>query len=433
MHQMSSILNARSYRVKAGALLYAIFLILVISIISSSFILYNYYNNKIIVQSLKQEQLFKDARSGINYGLTLHEQIPLNSSIVVDLFDDEQHKVVLDKKKWGAFYILSSKTNWRNKSVAKAALIGANINRGEKIALYLADQNKPLSLTGRTQIVGDCYIPKAGVKRAYIEGKSFVGSKLINGTKYNSKKVLPTINKKLVDENLNSFEISDEVNDSLLDYELFVEQDSIINSFKNKTLVLYSPFSINLSNKVIEGNIIIKSDQEITINSSALISNAILYAKGILVKTNVVGNMQLFAQDSILVAKNTKLKYPSVLALINEQTQTGVRKIVIEEEVEIKGNVFMHSSKVDRKLQSIVSIAEKSKITGQVYASELLELKGEVIGSVYCKKLLLKTRSSVYENHLMDATINRTELSEHFVGVSLTEEIKQQSIIKWLN
>ena len=191
--------------IKAGALLYAMFLIIVIALISSSFILVNYYNSAYVIQTLKQEQLYRDTSSGINYGLSFHQEIPINSKIEVDLFNDEEHKVSIEKKYWGAFYILSSEAKWRNKSASKSALIGANINEGEEIALYLADQNKPLSLTGRTQITGNCYLPKAGVKRAYIEGKSFVGNKLINGTKYNSNKTLPPINKELINENLKNF------------------------------------------------------------------------------------------------------------------------------------------------------------------------------------------------------------------------------------
>ena len=88
---------------------------------------------------------------------------------------------------------------------------------------------------------------------------------------------------------------------------------------------------------------------------------------------------------------------------------------------------------MNRKNQAIVSIGKETEITGQVYSSELLELKGGIIGGAFCKKLILKTPSSVYENHLMDAVINREELSENFVGVPLTETIKNQRIIKWLN
>ncbi|NQX98794.1 MAG: hypothetical protein HRT73_13085, partial [Flavobacteriales bacterium] len=148
---------------------------------------------------------------------------------------------------------------------------------------------------------------------------------------------------------------------------------------------------------------------------------------------NTKGTMQIFAQDSIWIEEKCQLNYPSVIALIGKGNTEISRKIIIEEDVLIKGVVFLYNENFDRKHQALISIGEKSEITGQVYSSELLELKGKVIGGVFCKKLLLKTPSSVYENHLMDAVINRKDLSEYFVGVPLTEVIKNQRIIKWLN
>jgi len=419
--------------IKAGALLYAMFLVIVITLISSSFILVNYYSNAYVIRILKQEQLFQDAHSGINYGLVMHRELPINTKIEVDLFSNNQHRVTITKNNWGALFVLVSEAVWKTKKVKKLALIGANMDDGEKIALYLANQNKPLSLTGATKIVGNCYLPEAGVKRAYIEGKSFVGNKLIDGIKYFSNKTLPPISEELIQENQRNFFNNRRENDSLMNYDVVFNQDTIFNSFENKTLVLYSPLAIELSNKIIEGNIIIQSGQKITIKSTSSISNALLYAKGIILEKNVEGNMQLFAEDSILVGENCQLHYPSVVAVIGVGTTTYTRKIIIDEKVAIKGTVFLYNKEVDRKHRTLISVGKESKITGQIYASELLELKGEVHGSVFCKNFLLKTPSSVYENHLIDATINRKELSEYFVGVPLTENIEKQRLIKWLN
>ena len=417
--------------IKAGALLYAMFLVIVISIISSSFVLINYYNSTFVLHALKQEQLFKDVKSGINYGLASHQEISINKELTINLFNEEQHQVTLLKKTWGAFYQLTSSASWRNKFASKTALIGTNINNSEKIAIYLTDQNKPLSLTGKTNIVGDCYLPKSGVKRAYIEGENFSGNKLINGLKKTSNKNLPTINEKLIKENYNQFSIN--INDSIIDYELVLEQDSIINSFQNKALVLYSPFSIVLSNKLIEGNIIIKSDRNIVIESSANLNNIICYAKGIIIENNTQTSAQFFVQDSIIIGNDCQLNYPSVVALLGKGNASSQRKISIGKDAIIKGSIFLYNENYDRKNQAFISINEGSKIMGEVYSSELLELKGEVEGGVFCKSFLLKTPSSVYQNHLMDVTINRTALSEHFVGVALIEDINQHQIIKWLN
>lgn len=419
--------------IKAGALLYAMFLVVVVSIISSSFILINYYNNTYAIHAFKQEQLFADVHSGINYGLSLHQQIPLNQTTEINLFSDEHHKVTLNKKSWGAFYRLTAEAKWRNKTAAKTALVGANINDGEQTAIYLTDQNKPLSLTGNTNIVGNCYLPQKGVERAYIEGKSFSGNKLINGLKKNSTRNLPAINEQLIQENNNHFSNINNTNDSLVDYELVMDADSIINPFQNKTLILYSPFSISIANKVIEGNIIIKSDRNILIESSATIGSIICYAKGVVIENNTELNAQFFVQDSIVVGEDCKLNYPSVLALLGKGNSTTERKIVVGQNTSIKGAIFLYNEIFNKKNQAFISIDKDSKIMGEVYSSELIELKGEVTGGVFCKNFLLKTPSSVYQNHLMDVTINREALSEHYVSAALTEAINHHQIIKWLN
>lgn len=417
--------------IKAGALLYAMFLVIVITIISSSFILINHYNSTYVLHAFKQDQLFKDVYSGINYGLVQHQQIPVNGSITLDLYNDELHNVILSKKYWGAFYHLTAKATWRNSTITKTALAGANINNGEKTALYLADYNKPLSLTGNTTIKGKCFLPKSGIKRAYIEGKSYEGRKLIDGIVKNSNRNLPPINNDLIDINYTHFSLKN--TDSIVDYGLFLEQDSIVNSFNNKTLVLYSPYSIVITNKIVEGNIIIKSARNIIVESSSYLNNVLCYANGIVVERNTSANAQFFAQDSIQIGENCALNYPSTVALIAKDPATFQRKITVGENTIINGSVFLINEKKHSKIHAFIALNKDVDIMGEVYSSELLEIKGKVRGSVYCSKLLLRTPSSVYENHLMDVTINRELLSEHFVGAALTEEINLHEIIQWLN
>lgn len=419
--------------IKAGALLYAMFLIIVITIISSSFILVNYYNGAYVIHLVKKEQLLMDVNSGINYGLTFHKTIPLNQTLEVDLFEDGQHPVSIQKKAWGAFYVLTSSATSGKNSTVKSALIGSNFNEGEKTALYLTDQNKPLSLCGNTKIVGDSYLPEAGVKRAYIEGKSFAGSTLIEGTKFTSKKTLPEINQEIVSSNENYLSAIN-TTDSVVSYELVMEFDSITNPFSNKTLLVYSPTKIDLDNKVVQGNVIIKSDQQITLSSNTTISEAILYAKSVIIKKDFKGDVQVFAKDSIVVEENCVLSYPSVLALLcDESNQETNQKIVVREQTKLTGAIFLNKKTFNRNHQAIISISKEVMIQGQIYSSELLDFEGTIYGGVFCQKLLLKTPSSVYENHLLDAIIDRTKLSENFVGVPLTEETKHQRIIKWLN
>lgn len=419
--------------IKAGALLYSMFLVIVISIISSSFILINYYNNTYVLGALKQEQLFRDVNSGINYGLSFNQEIQYNQKVEINLFDDEQHTVSLFKKSWGAFYLLTSSAEWRNKTVAKTAFVGANIDDEKKIAIYLADQNKPLSLTGNTIISGNCFLPKAGVKRAYIEGHSFLGQKLINGETRNSEVSLPSINKKLFEENYANFSIGNSEMDSVVDFTLLINNDTIINSFLNKTLVLYSPNSIVLDNKFVMGNIKILCNENITVRSSSKIDNIILYSKGILLEENTTANVQLFATDSIKIEDNCILNYPSVVSVLGKGDSKMQRKIIIGKQVKIKGVVLLVDENTLQTNISKIAIGEKGELMGYIYSSELVELNGDVIGGVYCKNFMLKTPSSIYQNHLMDVKIDRENLPKDFVGVALIDDIINHQIIRWVD
>ena len=80
--------------IKAGALLYAMFLIIVVAIMSSSFVLVNYVNDAFALRVIKKKQLYDDVHSGINYGLTFYNNLQLNEEVETDLFDDGKHKVL---------------------------------------------------------------------------------------------------------------------------------------------------------------------------------------------------------------------------------------------------------------------------------------------------------------------------------------------------
>ncbi|MCB0401205.1 MAG: hypothetical protein KDD41_03920 [Flavobacteriales bacterium] len=417
--------------IKAGALLYAMFLVVVIAIITSSFILVDYFNNAYITRAIKEETAYRNLHSGMNYGQVNYQHLPINTKHKLDLFDDGS-EVILYKQSWGAFYRLTASTDGNKGEISKSALLGSDYRHEEQVAIYLLDQNKPLSLTGKTDIKGICYLPKKGVERAYIEGKSFSGATLINGTKKTSANKLPEINTELIRENEQWLHQAPSLADSIMDYELFLETDTVRNGFGNRTLTLYSPHTIVVENKTIRGNIILKSERNIIIRNTARMEDVLCYARGIQVEEDCVLNGQFFATDSIVTENNCRFVYPSVIALLNSG-KNDQKKITLGEKNVLKGSVFLNCNQYDHKNRAALSIGEGSEIMGQVYSSDQLELRGNVSGGLTCRSFLLRTPSSVYENHLMDVTIDRSALPDDFVGVALTETTTNYRIIKWLD
>ncbi|PIG98215.1 hypothetical protein CS542_06460 [Pedobacter sp. IW39] len=48
--------------------------------------------------------------------------------------------------------------------------------------LYLSDEDRPVSVSGKTLLIGNGMLPKAGIKQSYAEGKPYTGIKqLLDG------------------------------------------------------------------------------------------------------------------------------------------------------------------------------------------------------------------------------------------------------------
>ena len=417
---------------KASALFYAIVVALIIALISSSLILFSYFN-RLQFQSLQlQEKVLNNASSGVNLLLASGTSFALNEKHLIDLYGDGTDSVLLERKQWGAFEIAVSKAFLKNIESIKAVQIGANIHEDPQVALYLADQDKPLSLCGKTMIKGTCYLPKSGVKRAYIEGQNFIGDHLINGEVKESSKLLPEVNKDLLASNLGYFSKRFEINDSIISMEEQEVKDSLIHSFRDNTLLLYSDNKIILKNKYYLGNLRIVSAHSVYISADSHIQDVLIYAPTIEIEDRFSGSIQAFATDSIHIGKKCSLDYPSVIALVRTNKSPDNIAVTIGEETAISGVLLGYQEGINNKKQLKLAVGRDVIIKGQVYAMGHVELKGKIFGSLTCNKFILSTPSSVYENHLLNATIDYSGLSPHFAGVSLVNHSQSKQIVKWL-
>jgi len=73
------------------------------------------------------------------------------------------------------------------------------------------------------------------------------------------------------------------------------------------------------------------------------------------------------------------------------------------------------------------------QITGLVYCDAIMQHQGCIHGSLYCKKFVLKTVSSIYENHLLDAEVNSTDVSSFFSNPVIIGHNAKRTVIDYLN
>ncbi len=419
-------------KLNGGTLFYTLAISIVIAMLTCSILLAEHFTRLSLIRDIITEEVIRNAESGIALAC-IAEDGEYSQGKEVDLFGREKDSVFVKRKPWGAFDLCISYAHTRKVSFERVALIGCMEEPEQAFALWLADMDRPLSITGSTELRGKCFLPKSGVERAYIEGNSYQGKRLVFGETENSSRILHPYNEKRVKQIEELYHRVPSENDSIVAWSDLQLLDSSTCSFKGKTLIVSETQPIRITNQIITGQICIVSSVSIFVSSASNLESVILVAPRIEIEAKTQGQFQAFASDSLIVGKSVKLYYPTILALCAGKLAPDFAGMVIREGAKIMGDVFASTSGDDFQKHVTISIEKNAVVYGSVYSTELVDLKATVIGSVTCAKFVLKTNSAVYENHLMNAVIDRTKRNEAYVGSLLSNsESGIKSVVQWL-
>ncbi|WP_299883427.1 hypothetical protein [uncultured Lacinutrix sp.] len=348
-----------------------------------------------------QNELISRNESAFTHFLNNIETIKDDSETVLDIFDDNIFSFA-KKKNWGFYSILSCKSVFKNDTVYKTALIGKKSEKN--IALYVTDYDKPLKLSGDITFLGDIKVPNSRIEQAYINGVS--GNKVkIKGKQLKSQDKLPKIDKEIL-INLNNYSTETIKNETTV----------FVNSFSNKTIVINFEELKKLDKATLKGNIILTSNKSITIDNSLAINDILIVAPKVYVKKGFNGNAQIIAKTEVDIEEDVSLTYPSSIYVKNDIDSVNVS---IKKNTIIAGGIVINGNTYKGSLKRSLTIAEGSKIIGNVYCYGKTQLKGTIIGSIYSDRFFLKTASSNYENTILNASINRDSLPKSFVELPL--------------
>ena len=414
--------------VKASALYIVIVIALVIGVLCSSLIITAYYYKIQYQRKFRYDRLQTNLNSGIHILLGA-ETSTYAKEQVVDLYQNQEDSVTLKTVPWGLYTIGLCRSFVQKDTLYKAFSIGNAIDSAKWAALYLIDEDRPLSVSGNTMIRGNAFIPKAGVKEAYVDGKAYLGDKrLVIGPKHNSEKILPALRvEKLAYLN----QLKTAFTDTLLP-----GADSInISYFSPTRIVHFKKKVMRLTHVKLSGNLVLYSDTSVTIDGTCTLQNIIVYAKSIHVNENFRGTCQLFATDSITVDKNGKMDYPSCLGILRYRNDKHTQgKISIGENCTITGAVFTYE-KEKSTLQTLIDMGRNAKVYGQVYAQGLVRFNtgGEVKGSLFTNRFLYQSTYTTYENYLINTSLDAKGLSPYYLTSALFPVSgKKQKVLQWL-
>jgi len=417
--------------VKASALYIVIIIALVIGLLCSAIIVSAYFYKMEYQKKIRYTQLQNNLNSGINI-LLASSDTSFTSQKKISLFGGDADSVSLQKLQWGIYECGVVKAFNQKDTLYRTFSFASRIDSAKWAVLYLIDQDRPFSLSGKTTIRGDAYIPKAGVQSAYIDGKAYEGDKrFIIGKKHDSQRSLPVLD----GNGLKQFEAH--FTNAAGGDTVLTAKDSLRNSFLRPTHVFnFKKKAKTISDLHIDGNIILFSDTTITIDSTVVLKNVQVYARAIVVKSGFHGICQLFATDSIRVEARCAFGYPSSLGVFRFRSSAvnSQIKINVGQNTTLWGAIFSYDN-TGSQMVPIITLQKNSKITGQVYSQGIVELqdKTEIDGSAFTSKFIYRNTTTLFENYLINCTIDSRALSPYYLTSGLFPVSgKRKKVLHWL-
>lgn len=419
---------------RGGALYLSVFISLIIAVLLSMLLLHAYYGTvdfqKFTIRQAVRNNLFSAFNYAVSSGFE-DTAVPLQ----MDLYQRGGDSVEIVKKTWGCYKVIGVRAQCKGVSESMLCLTGAAFVKDT--ALVLTENNRPVSVAGKTLLKGLCLLPKAGVKTAHIEGQSFLGNRLIDGIQLPAPPVLPAPDASII-KGWEAISIASE-SDSLLNFSNLSETDTIRNSFLSPTLRIVAAGTLQLKDIRLSGNIILQASKKIIIAKSCFLENVLIIAPVVEINEDFTGCLQAIATDTIATGNKVALKYPSSLVIVHKPFfDTATKRmstpaLLIGEKNSIKGTLAACIKDGNSTSNIFLKIKKESEISGFVYSSGYLDLQGSVTGTAMARGLILNTASGVYEQHLLNAVIDRSALSDFFVGGVLFSGKKANKIVKWVN
>ena len=397
----------RRVKVKANALFIVVTVSFVVALILFGFLTIGGVFAKAETEFAIRNKLVRNVKSGLQFCLAADE---LPEKFVVDLFQEGTDSVLFESFPFGLLTQVKVSAFHAQDTVYKYFVLGNHSLAQSKTALYLANSNKALGVCGHVKLNGDVFVPERGVERVYIEGQNFVGAQLYSGRKSISKSLLPPLHPNIRSNIERAFEMQE---GKLFD----TEKDSVISG--DHPLVFSFPTGISVG-AVVKGNVTIISSEFIHVQADAQLENTILRAPVIKVEKGFKGSIQAFATDSLIVEENCDLRFPSALVLKARKNTDFSTKLVVGSSCKVAGNIVLLQERFRLKNNGIITINNNVLVNGSIYSEAYTQLKScEIQGEVYTKKLFLKTRSSIYENTLLNVGIDPAKKERDMVDLGI--------------
>lgn len=396
---------------KASALLYALFIVMLMTMVVFFFLTAVGLHNRQIAKLEARVNLYNQCQSAIEYLLANNFQT----------IHQDSYQQILHLKGVGFKYELTNLGQYKKVILYGANsldtlrfdfLVGSDIPADRRYGLQLKDYNKPLNLAGNTHITGQCLYPKRGIEKIYFDNVGFSG--------HYSESFQDTL---LGSDLEHFFGYSKQSAIDMLNLE------STFHSFMFPSLVYLSDELIELESISLSGNIVIKSERAIIVNSDVELNQITLDAPKIVFKESGIYNAHLYSSDSLLLHSGVELSYPSSVVLKAKQNSSYME---FSENTRVSG-VVKYLGRNSTNNQANVLLKSGSLIQGELLVKNgLISNSAKIIGSAILDELILETHGAIYQSAIKDAYIDPLGLPEEFL-FTFPHKQSNLKILEWLN
>jgi len=414
-------------QLNASALTYTLFVSIIFSLVLSTLVLGAYYYKLEYLNFKTKSESLSNISSGVAMALAI-DQVDYKLPIRDKLFADGDDSVEVAFQPWGAWDIVKVSTWKKSNTQPTTKYFTRAFGRSKegKSALYLVDNNRAVSVSGDTKIVGEAYLPKAGVRSQIINGIGYKNKRLLYGKKLVSEKSMPVLNEDRL-EILREF--------SLGRSKALYPSDLISAGFTGNNFIpfgidtlIFKEYESKILSDSLSGRVWIHANKRLRIKKTAFLENVIVTAPIIEIDSGFVGNLQAIATDTILLRGGASLEFPSLLAVINDNPPATIQ---LEHNTSVRGVIVLEGPKKEFN-QRVMNISDKSEVEGMVYCHGFLETNGKVSGHVSVEKFLINTFAGVYENYIFNASLDAKAISPEYAGTDLWFNNQEKKVLQWL-
>jgi len=411
-------------KIKASILQLTLGIAFVIAALCGSILLLAYFNRLVFTDQNRSDILLTNCNSAVEYFLAKRLDLSFNKTYYIDLFEEGTDSVEITRKPWGLFELACVSASRGQKRVTKNALTTALTTQKGEASLYIPDRNAPLYLVGDTRIEGTVYVSEKKFTTGYIDGLGYKGSKLFEGEALKSDPEMPTLDTTLLYQ-LKQFLLP--VGGSHYSLQPIELLRGGKYSF-SPCSYFFSEQSIEL-NDSIQGGLVVQSAMKIRVTAGSFLEDVILIAPLIDIDREFVGVIQCFATKQITVGSDSKLYYPSSLALMGGESDST---ILIRRNALVQGLILIPGGK-NIQDKGRLRLEPGARFQGTAYVNGATDNQGTTMGNLITFTMQVSKDDVVHSNHVMNGLISGTMESVPRAGSFSWLANEKAVVAKWVH